>query len=132
LVALEALRKIQAAVIVGHVAKVKARLPSMPAFFLLNNKRADITALEAEHGVQILILPDGRLRPDEYEFEMEGVKDQHAKAAEGPTDGHSDSTRSESSDSQQTGKSSSEESGEKQRNKRAGGSPRQPVGGAAV
>jgi hypothetical protein len=24
--------------------------------------------------VQILILPDGRLRPDEYEFEMEGVR----------------------------------------------------------
>jgi ribonuclease E len=75
LVALEALRKIQAAVVVGHVAKVKARLPSMPAFFLLNNKRGDIAALEANHGVQILILPDGRLRPDEYEFEMEGVKD---------------------------------------------------------
>jgi ribonuclease E len=75
LVALEALRKIQAAVIVGHVKKVKARLASMPAFFLLNNKRSDIAGLEAEHGVQILILPDGRLRPDEYEFEMEGVKD---------------------------------------------------------
>ncbi len=72
LVALEALRKIQAAVIVGHVAKVKARLPSIPAFFLLNNKREEISKLEAEHGVQIFVLPDGRLRPDEYEFEMEG------------------------------------------------------------
>jgi ribonuclease E len=75
LVALEALRKIQAAVVVGHVAKVRARLASMPAFFLLNNKRSDISALEATHGVQILILPDGRLRPDEYEFEMEGTRD---------------------------------------------------------
>jgi len=75
LVALEALRKIQAAVVVGHVAKVKARLPSVPAFFLLNNKRGFIADLEKEHGVQILILPDGRLRPDEYEFEMEGVRD---------------------------------------------------------
>jgi ribonuclease E len=74
LVALEALRKIQAAVVVGHVAKVKARLPSVPAFFLLNNKRGEIARLEAEHSVQILILPDGRLRPDEYEFEMEGVR----------------------------------------------------------
>jgi ribonuclease E len=74
LVALEALRKIQAAVVVGHVAKVKARLPSVPAFFLLNNKRGEIARLEAEHNVQILILPDGRLRPDEYEFEMEGVR----------------------------------------------------------
>ena len=75
LVALEALRKIQAAVVVGHVAKVKARLPSVPAFFLLNNKRGFIADLEKEHGVQVLILPDGRLRPDEYEFEMEGVRD---------------------------------------------------------
>jgi ribonuclease E len=75
LVALEALRKIQAAVVVGHVAKVKARLPSVPAFFLLNNKRGFIADLEKEHGVQVLILPDGRLRPDEYEFEMEGVRE---------------------------------------------------------
>jgi ribonuclease E len=76
LVALEALRKIQGAVIVGQVKKVKARLPSMPAFFLLNNKRAEIAGLESEYKVQILILPDGRLRPDEYEFEMEGAKEQ--------------------------------------------------------
>lgn len=82
LVALEALRKIQAAVVVGHVGKVKARLPSMPAFFLLNNKRSDIAYLESEHGVQILILPDGRLRPDEYEFEMEGVREHAAKGTE--------------------------------------------------
>ena len=75
LVALEALRKIQAAVVVGHVAKVRARLPSVPAFFLLNNKRGFIAKLEADFGVQILILPDGRLKPDQYEFEMEGVLD---------------------------------------------------------
>jgi ribonuclease E len=81
LVALEALRKIQAAVIVGHVAKVKARLPSIPAFFLLNNKRREIAQLELEHGVQIFILPDGRLRPDEYEFEMEGTQDSEAPAS---------------------------------------------------
>ena len=85
LVALEALRKIQAAVVVGHVAKVKARLPSVPAFFLLNNKRGFIADLEKEHGVQVLILPDGRLRPDEYEFEMEGVRDTKKLGTEGPT-----------------------------------------------
>lgn len=76
LVALEALRKIQAAVVVGHVAKVRARLASVPAFFLLNNKRGFIANLEREYGVQILILPDGRLKPDQYEFEMEGVLEQ--------------------------------------------------------
>lgn len=133
LVALEALRKIQAAVIVGHVAKVKARLPSMPAFFLLNNKRGDITALETEHGVQILILPDGRLRPDEYEFEMEGIKDHHAKAAaEGGSDSTPEATGSDSSESPRAGKSDTEGSGDKQRTKRAGGSQRQPAGGATL
>lgn len=85
LVALEAFRKIQAAVVVGHVAKVRARLSSVPAFFLLNNKRSDLSRLEAEHGVQILILPDGRLRPDEYEFEMDGVRGPGQAVATQPT-----------------------------------------------
>jgi ribonuclease E len=93
LVALEALRKIQAAVVVGHVAKVKARLPSVPAFFLLNNKRGFIADLEKEHGVQILILPDGRLRPDEYEFEMEGVRDSKKTGSEGTAATPTEATR---------------------------------------
>jgi ribonuclease E len=71
LVALDVLRKIQSAVVIGHVSRVRARLASMPAFFLLNNKRQELSALENEHKVQILILPDGRLRSDEFEFEME-------------------------------------------------------------
>ncbi len=70
-VALEALRRIQAAVIVGQVRIVKARLAPGPALFLLNNKKADLAGLEAKHSVQIYILADGRLRPDEYHFEME-------------------------------------------------------------
>lgn len=111
LVALEALRKIQGAVIVGQVKKVKARLPSMPAFFLLNNKRAEIAGLESEYKVQILILPDGRLRPDEYEFEMEGAKEQPVNARAAANDNkHSTAPGSEEesvtdSDSQE-GKSS--------------------------
>jgi hypothetical protein len=64
----------------------------MPAFFLLNNKRAEIAQLEAEHGVQILILPDGRLRPDEYAFEMEGTRS-HAAAREVPPEPPSTSSR---------------------------------------
>ena len=71
LVALEALRKIQAAVIVGNVAIVKTRLAPSPALFLLNSKKAELARLESEHNCQILILADGRLRPDEYEFQME-------------------------------------------------------------
>ncbi|MFO0415793.1 MAG: Rne/Rng family ribonuclease, partial [Pseudomonadota bacterium] len=124
LVALEALRKIQAAVIVGQVRKVKARLPSMPAFFLLNNKRADIAGLEAEHKVQILILPDGRLRPDEYEFEMEGVKEAPAKAAASEETPTSNTGSAQASSNQDSG------SGDSNRPRR-GSSVKQPISRSA-
>jgi len=74
LVALEVLRKIQSAVIVGHVGLVKARLSPAPALFLLNNKKGELARLESQHGVHIYILADGRLTPDEYEFELEARK----------------------------------------------------------
>jgi ribonuclease E len=70
-VALEALRKIQAAIIVGHVSLVKARLSPGPALFLLNNKKKELARLEENHGGRVYILADGRLRPDELQFEME-------------------------------------------------------------
>lgn len=74
LVALEALRKIQSAIVVGKVKTVKARLAPGAALFLLNNKKADLYHLESAFASQIFILADGRLRPDEYEFEMETAK----------------------------------------------------------
>lgn len=74
LVALEVLRKIQAAVAVGHVALVKARMSPSAAMFLLNNKKRDLVRLETAHHVQVFILADGRLSPDEYEFEIESQK----------------------------------------------------------
>ena len=70
-VALDVLRRIQSAVIVGQVKVVKARLAPGAALFLLNNKKADLTNLESKYGAQIYILADGRLRADEYHFEME-------------------------------------------------------------
>jgi len=80
LVALEVLRKIQAAVVVGHVAMVKARLAPAPALFLLNNKKAELTRLEAKYKIQIYILADGRLRTEEYEFEIDQHKDHLSSA----------------------------------------------------
>lgn len=74
IVALEVLRKIQAAVVVGHVTLAKARLAPGPALFLLNNKKAELARLEKEYDVQIYILADGRLRPDAYQFEMETLE----------------------------------------------------------
>lgn len=71
LVALEALRKIQAAVIVGGVDVAKVRLHPSAALIILNNKRAELAKLESEKEVKIFVLADGRLRPDEVQFEME-------------------------------------------------------------
>lgn len=75
LVALEVLRKVQSAVIVGHVKNVKARLAPSPALFLLNVKKRDLVALEAEYDAHISVVADGRLRSDEYEFEMDAQKE---------------------------------------------------------
>ncbi|MFM1846941.1 MAG: hypothetical protein RL417_415 [Pseudomonadota bacterium] len=74
LVALEVLRKIQSAVVVGHVSLVKARLSPGPALFLLNNKKGELARLESKYQVNIFILADGRLTQDEYEFELESKK----------------------------------------------------------
>jgi len=69
-VGIEALRKIQAAVIVGHVSLVKCRLAPNPALFVLNYKKAELVALEQTYGVKIYILADSRIGSDHYEFEM--------------------------------------------------------------
>ena len=74
LVALEVLRKIQAAVAVGQIALVKARMSPAAAMFLLNNKKTALANLENQHGVRVYVLADGRLSLDEYEFEMEAGK----------------------------------------------------------
>ncbi len=86
LVALEALRKIQSAVIVGHVATVKARLSPGPALFLLNHKKWELASLEKEHNVHVFILTDGRLRPDEVQFEMETHSQENAIHVNSPED----------------------------------------------
>lgn len=76
LIALEVLRKIQAAVILGNVPLVKVRLSSVPAIFLLNNKKKELSRLESEYEVRILIMPDARLRIDEYELEMQAHQEE--------------------------------------------------------
>ena len=84
LVALEALRKIQAAVVVGHIARVKARLAPGPALFLLNNKKAELVRLEETFNTQIFVLADGRLRQEEYELDMESQRDRSTQVEEAP------------------------------------------------
>ncbi|MCB0332647.1 MAG: ribonuclease E/G, partial [Bdellovibrionales bacterium] len=76
LVALEVLRKIQGAVVLGNISLVKSRLAPGAALFLLNNKKFELSSLERDYNVKIFILADGRLRADEYQFEMESKHSQ--------------------------------------------------------
>ncbi len=71
LVALEILRKLQAAIVTGSVSVAKVRMSPGPALYLLNNKRSELSKLENAFGAAILILADGRLIPDEYQLELE-------------------------------------------------------------
>jgi len=71
LVALEILRKLQAAIVTGSVSVAKVRMSPGPALYLLNNKRAELSKLENTYGAAILVLADGRLIPDEYQLELE-------------------------------------------------------------
>ncbi len=72
-VALEVLRKIQSAIIVGGIRIVKCRLSPSPALFILNNKKSELVALEEQYGALIYILADNSLLPDSVEFEMESA-----------------------------------------------------------
>lgn len=83
MVALEVLRKVQSAVVVGHVSLVKVRLSPAPALFLLNNKKSELVSLEQKYKVRIYVLADGRMSPDEFEFEMESPT-RHATLEEAP------------------------------------------------
>lgn len=85
LVALEALRKMQSAIIVGNLASAKVRLNPAAALFLLNNKKGELYQLENEFGMRIYVLADGRLRSEEYEFEFEPRKDKPQVHAVSPT-----------------------------------------------
>lgn len=74
LVALEALRKVHGAAATGEVSAIKLRLPPHAALFLLNVKKKSIVAIEDAFNTSVMIIADGRLKGDEYEFEIESKK----------------------------------------------------------
>lgn len=74
LVALEALRKVHGAAATNEVSAIKLRLPPHSALFLLNVKKRDIVTIESTFNVTVMIIADGRLKGDEYEFEIESKK----------------------------------------------------------
>lgn len=74
LVALEALRKVHGAAATGEVSAIKLRLPPHSALFLLNVKKKSIVTIEDAFNTSVMIIADGRLKGDEYEFEIESKK----------------------------------------------------------
>lgn len=64
--ALEALRKVEAAIYGGGVSSVRVHLAPSAALFLLNEKRKELVRLEEV--AKVLVFADSRLRPEEYEL----------------------------------------------------------------
>lgn len=69
--ALEALRKIETSVFAGGLIAVRVHMSPATALFILNEKRQILSQMENKTGVSILVYADGRLKPDEYELEMD-------------------------------------------------------------
>ena len=69
-VAMETLRKIQSAIIVGGVRLVKCRMAHMPSMFILNNKKKELAELENKYNAKIFILGQTDYRQDTVEFEF--------------------------------------------------------------
>jgi ribonuclease E len=74
LVAIEALRKVQASIVSGDLSSVKVKLAPTPLLFLLNKKRKELFELEEKFNINIILGTDSRLRSDEYEVEIETKK----------------------------------------------------------
>ncbi|HEX9428489.1 MAG TPA: Rne/Rng family ribonuclease [Candidatus Polarisedimenticolia bacterium] len=64
-----AFRKIQARVVRGDTAGVKVYLPPEVALHLLNEKRDDLYRLESRQKVRIEVVPEGRMKPHQFEIE---------------------------------------------------------------
>ncbi|MDO8417364.1 MAG: Rne/Rng family ribonuclease [Agitococcus sp.] len=65
--ALSIMRVMEEEVLKDRTAEIHAQVPVTVATFLLNEKRAAITALEARSGVRIIILPNPHLDTPHYE-----------------------------------------------------------------
>jgi ribonuclease E len=64
-----AFRKIQARVARGGLAGVKVYLPNEVAVYLLNEKRDDLYRLESRQRMRIEVIPQDKMRVDQFEIE---------------------------------------------------------------
>ncbi|MDD2943478.1 MAG: Rne/Rng family ribonuclease [bacterium] len=72
--ALEALRKMEAAVFGGGVRSLRVHMSPAAALFMLNSKRRWLTKLEEDGQAEVVVVPDSRLRADEYELILDTSK----------------------------------------------------------
>jgi ribonuclease E len=64
-----AFRKIQSRVVRGDLSGAKVYLPPEVAIYLLNHKRDDLFNLESRHRVPIEVIPEPRMKVDQFEIE---------------------------------------------------------------
>ena len=69
--ALEAFRKIESTAFAGGIEKINLRMSPSGAFFLLNEKRSEIVAIEQQTNVKIMVFPHSGLKQHEYELELD-------------------------------------------------------------
>ncbi len=67
--ALSILRRIQARVVKGDLATLRATAPEEVAVYLLNQKREELSALERRYGTRISIVPHPIMNPNRAEIE---------------------------------------------------------------
>lgn len=77
--ALEVLRKIQSAVFAGRVGQIRAHVTPRAAWFLLNEKRSNLSNLEKETGCTIMVFPDARMTTEHYELEIQSAEGETRK-----------------------------------------------------
>jgi ribonuclease E len=75
-----AFRKIQSRVVRGDLSGVKVYLPPEVAIHLLNRKRDDLFHLESRHRVAIEVIPEPRMKVEQFEIE-EGRREEEPGVA---------------------------------------------------
>ena len=121
-VALEVLRKIESVCYAGGVESLHVRITPTSALFLLNNKRQAIVSVEEKTGVSIVIVADGRMKPEEYDLELNTGKHDSSVIAQR----QSESASRQDSGDRRSGRSSkrgtqNRRGGGRSGNKRGGG-----------
>ncbi|MCS6962245.1 MAG: Rne/Rng family ribonuclease [Deltaproteobacteria bacterium] len=70
LVALDVIRKVQSAVASKTVKSVTVRIALVAGLYLLNFRKKDLSNLETKYNCDIIIVPEEKFRPDEFQIDL--------------------------------------------------------------